>query len=125
MPDKSETDDFKIWLGEDGILCLIWEPDTNITLDMVKNVSNHIQSIAKGKTYPFLVLLDKTKGMDREAREFILNQDDYKAAAIIGISPVARVVGNMIIGFNNKSSAPTRMFADEVNARQWLEEFKT
>lgn len=124
MKKEIETPDLKMWLGEDGVFRLKYPPGTHVTLDMMKKCKEFIEVAGEGKYYPVMVFLEGTEGMDRDAREYALSQN-YPATALVGASPIARIIGNMAIGFNKKGPTPTRMFASEEEALKWLKKFKS
>jgi hypothetical protein len=120
MKDYMESPDFKVWLGDDEILRVQWVPGTNITAELAKQSADAVEVILKEKVYPFLVLLDGIKGMDREARLIYSGMGGPSAVALVGVSPIARVIGNLFIGLNKQTQVKLRMFATEEEATKWL-----
>jgi len=60
-----------------------------------------------------LVLLDGIKGLDREARLIYSNINNPGAVALVGVSPISRILGNMFIKLRQPTKAKLKMFALE------------
>ncbi len=120
MKEYKENPYFKFWLGDDNVIREQWIPGTYITLELAKLTAEPVKEILKKGTYPLLVLLDGIKGMDREARVIYSEMDGPSAVALVGVSPIARVIGNLFIGLNKSTKLPLRMFAKEEEALKWL-----
>lgn len=118
-----ETPHFKVWLGEDGIIRFRWTPGMHVTLDLAKQTEKPVARFNTKKTHPLLVFLDGTKSIDRDARICLSNMAGPSAVALVGVSPIARIIGNMFIGLNRQVTLPLRMFTTEDKAVQWLKGF--
>lgn len=74
---------------------------------------------------PTLVLMGPIAKVTRDARQVFaeseVNARLSNRVALIATHAVARIIGNFFLGFN-RSYRPTRLFADEVSALQWLRE---
>jgi hypothetical protein len=70
-----------------------------------------------------LVQLAQVKNVTRGARTFFASSRENlaiaKKVAMVGASPMARVIGNFFLGLN-KPPVPVRLFATETEAIAWL-----
>lgn len=124
MKEYQETLNFKLWLGDDDVIREKWTPGTYVTLELAKQSVEPVLAICKEKPYPLLVHLDGIKGMDRDARVYYSGLDGPSAVALVGVSPIARVIGNLFIGLNKQTTQLNlRMFAQEEEALTWLKAF--
>lgn len=90
--------------------------DAKENMDAVKQVSD-------GKKLGMLVNLSKSKGLGPEAREYYGSdavRPLYRALAIVGSSPVSRMLANMWFTIYGDKYCPTRVFATEADAIAWL-----
>ncbi|HYV45430.1 MAG TPA: STAS/SEC14 domain-containing protein [Myxococcaceae bacterium] len=69
---------------------------------------------------PLLVLAQKMERMEPEARSFFSHRGNSPTIAIVVSSPIIRVTGNFIMRMNK--STRQRMFSNEADAIQWLDE---
>ena len=70
-----------------------------------------------------LVQLARVRSVTRQARTFFASSPENLAiasrVALVGASPIARVIGNFFLGLN-KPPVPVRLFATEAEAIAWL-----
>lgn len=73
---------------------------------------------------PTLVQLGRVKSVSRGARTFFSSSKENLAiasrVAMVGVNPVARVIGNFFLGLN-RPPIPVRLFAGEEEAISWLQ----
>ena len=94
--------------------------------DAVENI-DAILRICQGKKYPLLVDLARSKGLGQEAREYYggpVARTSYTALALIGSSPISRMLGNMWFAIYGDRDAPTKIFGSEAEAIEWLKGFR-
>jgi len=115
----------KIWLGEDGVLRLIYSSGAKVTLTDVKENVVVASKIINGKRRPALTDFRGLKSMTREARVYYSGEEVAKyvnAGAVLIGSPVSKIIGNFFLGLN-KSIIPNRLFTSESAAIEWLKGF--
>ena len=115
-----ETPNFKLWLGDDGVLRLRVKPGTYITSEIAKQTAEPVVAIVREKHAPLLIYMDGLKGIDRDARLIYTGMSVPTPVALVGGSPIARVIGNYFILINKPARLQLRMFANEENAIKWL-----
>ena len=114
---------FRIWLRSDGIAQIVWVPAAVMILEDAVAAMDDISRLTGGKRCPLLVDAHDAGPMDKPARsEFVRRSDLVTAVAILVSTPLSRIMGNFFIAVS-KPVAPTRLFADEPAAVNWLREF--
>lgn len=81
-------------------------------------------AMGEARQAPTLVQLGKVKSVSRGARTFFSSSQENLAiasrVAMVGVNPVARVIGNFFLGLN-RPPIPVRLFAGEEEALIWLQ----
>lgn len=70
-----------------------------------------------------LVQLGRVKSVSRDARNFFSGPENLAVAsrvAMVGINPVARMIGNFFLGLN-RPAVPVRLFGSTEEAMVWLQ----
>lgn len=111
-------------LGEDGIVRIAWAPGTTITQDLAERSIEMVRSVSQGRDRPLLVDMDGVKTLTREARGVYGASGDMTALALVGQSPVIRVIANFALNVN-RPAVPTRFCTDFAEAETWLRGFRT
>jgi hypothetical protein len=76
-----------------------------------------------GKRVPLLVDAHDAGPQSRAARsEFVRRDDLVSAVALLGATPLSRMMGNFFIAVS-RPTMPTKLFDDESSALAWLREF--
>lgn len=111
-----------MWLGVDGIVRIVWVPGAEATLADAEECMAAYLTINGGKRRPMIVDTATMKSLAREARHYFASAEAAKVASAVGIivgTPVSRVLGNFYLGLGNPN-LPTRLFASEGEALEWL-----
>ncbi|MCK9381775.1 MAG: hypothetical protein M0P95_12030 [Sulfuritalea sp.] len=111
-----------MWLAEDGIVRIIWVPGSDVTLEDAEESMAAYLKINQGKRRPMVVDTSTMKSLARGARHYYASEQAAKAASAVGLivgTPVSRVLGNFYLGLSNPH-LPTRLFASESEALEWL-----
>jgi hypothetical protein len=111
-----------VHLRPDGILEYRYHDGVMVDLAQARQLVLHAATLVDSPR-PTLVVVDKIKGIDREARSYFAHGEDNGAvttsvALVLG-NPVARMLGNFFLGLN-KPRFPTRLFTSEADAVAWL-----
>jgi hypothetical protein len=86
---------------------------------------DEMTKLTGGKRCPLLVDAHDAGPQDRAARsEFARRGDLVSAVALLGATPLSRMMGNFFIAVS-RPMAPTKLFNDESSALAWLKEFMT
>ena len=110
---------FRVEEGQDGIVRLTWKRDLRITGDMARQAMVAVDDLNGGRQRPLLVCMARTNALDREAREHFAEKCSTSAIALLGETPVDRLLATFTLGHGG-APAPTRFFTDESDAIAWL-----
>lgn len=116
----------KIYQQEPGIVQVLVLPGAIQTLADAKENMQAQARLTAGQRHALFVDMRQIQSQDREAREYYAGPESaqiLKAVAILIGSPMSRVIGNFMLGFN-RSTLPTRLFTSEDEALSWLRSFK-
>jgi hypothetical protein len=112
----------RVWLGEDGVVRIIWSPGAEATLDDAKETMAAYLQINKGRRLPILVDTTVMKSFARDARKYYAGEEAANVACAVAImvgTPVSMVLGNFYLGVSNPH-LPSRLFSSENEALEWL-----
>jgi hypothetical protein len=106
-------------LGADGIIHLVWKPGIVLDGDDVHAAMARVNEVTDGSEYPMLVDMGKTKAVTRQARSVFRIACAASRIALLGSSPVDRVIANFTIE-RQTLPCPTRFFTSRHEALSWL-----
>ena len=112
----------RLWLGDDGIVRIIWGPGAEVTLEDARESMAAYLKINEGRKRPLLVDTKTMKSLARGARQFYAGEEAAQVASAVALivdTPVSKVLGNFYLGISNPL-LPTRLFTSEDEALQWL-----
>jgi hypothetical protein len=110
---------FSISEGHDGIVRLIWKKNLRITGGMAKQAMLAVDDLNGERSRPLLVYMARTNALDREAREHFAEKCSISAIALVGETPVDRLLATFTLGHGG-ARAPTKYFTEENDAIAWL-----
>lgn len=120
-----ENDYGFFWFSQ-GMLCAEYKPIV-VDKEVVSVMISARLTMCKGVTYPALVDGRKVKYWTRESRIYSFKHDqavtNISAFAILNDSPMGNAVVNWVSRFID-TQVPVKLFADEMKALQWLEQYK-
>ena len=121
---KVDTPFISFWMDEDGFLCCRYAEDLHLSLDVAVSVVESRIFFAKGNSYPLLIDMRGIKSTTKKARQYMatIGATLVKAGALITGSALNRTLGNIFLTID-KPLVPTKLFTDEVSARQWLKQY--
>jgi len=108
----------------DGTIVLRFHPGSRLDIGLTVEVVRAHVELSQGQKRPVLADVRGLVSVDRASRELAASADAVAATmrmAIIVGNPVTRTLGNFFIRVTSPSY-PTRLFADERLARDWLRE---
>ena len=103
-----------------GILHLEWEKDCTITADDAKAAMVAVNDLAEAEGHPMLVDMETTRTVTRDARAVFATPCAASRIALLGSSPVDRMIANFFLGVNSPP-CPTRFFTSRHMAVAWLQ----
>lgn len=114
----------KIWLGEDGILRILFYPKTEIDIVKAREVGAALVDVCAGKRRLVFADARNIKSISREAREYWATDEATKWSIAVATlyTPVLKVLAGFYLKFN-KPPFPIRFFTSETDAIAWLQGF--
>jgi hypothetical protein len=119
--DDGEDGAHRFHLDEcpDGIVRLTWDRDLCVTAEMAKRAMAAVDGVNAGRRRPLLVRMARTTALDRAAREQFAEKTSVSAIALLGETPVDRLLAASTVG-RSVMKAPAAYFTDEHDAVAWL-----
>ena len=103
-------------------LVLVLPPGEVVNGAMALAAAEKIERLAGAHKLPLLLILSGVESITRSARDVFSAARSLSAAAVIGVSPVDRVIANFLLG-GDTQPCPTRYFSREADALRWLKRF--
>ncbi|MFC9333803.1 STAS/SEC14 domain-containing protein [Arthrobacter sp. NPDC057009] len=110
---------FDLQLDAEGVLRLTWARDASITEADAEAAMEQVNVLCGESRHPMIVDMATTADVSRGARAVFGRPCQASRIALLGSSPVDRVLANFILGIN-KTPCPTRFFTDRTEALSWL-----
>ncbi len=107
-------------LRPDGVIHLIWEPKVRIELQDAEAAMAAVNRIAGDGSYPMLVDMATTEDVTRAARSVFSIPCAANRIALLGASPVDRIIANFFLGVHIPP-CPTRFFTSRTESMKWLQ----
>ena len=110
---------FNLELDAEGVLRLTWARDASITEADAEAAMEQVNVLCGDSRYPMIVDMATTADVSRGARAVFGRPCRASRIALLGSSPVDRVLANFFLGLN-KLPCPTKFFTSEAEALSWL-----
>lgn len=108
--------------SEQGHLALLLPPGGIINGSMAVGFADTIERLAAAGSLPLLITLTGVESISRSARDVFSATRSLTAVAVVGVSPVDRVIANFLLG-GEVQPCPTRYFTSESDALKWLSRY--
>jgi hypothetical protein len=108
-----------VTLENQEIIHLLWKPKVRIEASDAKAAMAAVNSVAQDLEYPMLVDMTTTESLGRQARSVFTTRCAASRIALLGTSPVDRILANWSLGIQNLP-CPTRFFTSKTEAMTWL-----
>jgi hypothetical protein len=106
-------------LGTDGIIHVIWKPKGTIEAADALGALAAVNDVCGGSEHPMLVDTAFTESVSRDARSVFTTPCAATRIALLGSSPVDRLIANFFLGVH-KPACPSRFFTSRNEAMVWL-----
>lgn len=106
-------------LRGDGIIHLIWNPSVRLEIQDARAAMTAVNKVAGEVEYPMLVDMATTEDVTRGARSIFSIPCAANRIALLGTSPVDRVLANFFLGVHIPP-CPTRFFTSRAESMAWL-----
>jgi len=113
-----------VGLEPPGLIHLVWDPNVRIEEADAQAAMAAVNDIAGAAEYPLLVDMANTASVSRKARAVFSIPCAASRIALLGASPVDRVLANFFLGVHIPP-CPTRFFTSRAEAMRWLMDDKT
>jgi hypothetical protein len=117
QPGESVAGDLSL---EGGVLYLRWPRGAVISEADAESAMSRVNELCGESRHPMLVDMATTEKVSRGARAVFGRPCQASRIALLGASPVDKVMANFILGIN-KLPCPTRFFTSREEAVTWLE----
>lgn len=101
-----------------GWIHLVWDPQVRIEEEDAMAAMAAVNEIADGGEYPLLVDMATTASVSRKARAVFSIPCAASRIALLGSSPVDRLLANFFLGVHIPP-CPTRFFTSRDDALSW------
>ena len=108
-------------IDDEGFIRLLWPVGAKITGPSAQGAFDEVNRISADTRRPMLVDMATTKSVAREARAVFGRPSAASRIALLGKSPVDRVIANFTLGVS-EVPCPTRFFTDREKAMAFLRE---
>ncbi|WP_457973838.1 DUF7793 family protein [Arthrobacter sp. D1-17] len=112
---------FDLVLDDGGFLRLTWARGASITAADAEAAMAKVNALSGTSRLPMLVDMATTSDVSRGARAVFGRPCQASRIALLGTSPVDRVLANFFLGIH-KVPCPTKFFTSEPDALAWLNE---
>jgi hypothetical protein len=108
-------------LAEDGIVEVTLPPNSVVRSPEAQAAAAAVRGFADGRRLPVLLIVTGVLSVTNDARLAYTNSVAVSACALLGESPVDRVIAHYLLRAK-PSSLPAQFFTSEAEARRWLSE---
>jgi hypothetical protein len=103
---------------EDGLLRLRWAPGIDIGEEAAEEAMARVNALSGRNRHPMIVDMAAVRSVHPKARAVFGRPCAASRIALLGSSPVDKVIANFILGVS-KLPCPTRFFTSEAQAEAW------
>ncbi|MBG6183648.1 hypothetical protein IWX65_001610 [Arthrobacter sp. CAN_A214] len=106
-------------LRADGIVHLTWIRGVRIEEQDARAAMKAVDALCQDDSHPMLVDMETTEAVSRSARSVFSIPCAASRIALLGKSPVDRLLANFFLGVHTPP-CPTRFFTSRADATAWL-----
>jgi hypothetical protein len=119
LEPRTEGDGPTIERLDDELVGIILNPGARITAANISSIRNRLITVFNGRPSGLLLHLAGAAVIEREAMTLYTQAITVTALAIVGHSPVDRVVAHRLLG-KTSPQCPSRYFTERHEALEWL-----
>jgi len=119
-PEAVDGGKGSVLMRDDGLVHLRWEPGITIEVNDARAAMAKVNEVCQGTPHPMLVDMAAVTSVTREARGVWSIPCSASRIALLGRSPVDRVLANFFLGVHIPP-CPTRFFTSRAEAMDWLD----
>ncbi len=117
------NDDVIVTIDDLDIIRLKWTEGMTISEESARRGWNFVNQISADRKRPMIVDMSMTAKVTREARTVFLDPSQASIIALLGRSPVDRVIANFVLGVSNMP-CPTKFFTSLTAAIDWVHDIR-
>jgi hypothetical protein len=122
VSEPSEVSPYEsLTIDREGVVILVWPRGAQITGAAAQQAFDDVNTLCGVVRRPMLVDMATTKSVARGARAVFGQPCAASRIALLGRSPVDRVIANFTLGVS-EVPCPTRFFTDRARAMSFLRE---
>jgi hypothetical protein len=114
------ADNVSVDLVDDGIVRIALKPRARMTAEDGSQARENLLALTGGKPSVVLLQITGVGSISREAVSFYSESTTVRAFAVLGSTPVDRVIGHGLLGLPRPYKCPTEFFTDTQEAMRWL-----
>ncbi|MEO3931794.1 STAS/SEC14 domain-containing protein [Micrococcaceae bacterium Sec7.4] len=118
-PETVDGGKGSVELRDDGLIHLQWLPGIAIDVEDARAAMAKVNEVCQSQGRPMLVDMAEVASVSREARGIWSIPCSASRIALLGRSPVDRVLANFFLGVH-VPPCPTRFFTSRTEATDWL-----
>jgi hypothetical protein len=107
---------------ESGIVQVTLPPNEEIAGAEARVAGTAVRALANGKRVPVMLVITGIVGLTLEARQVYFSSTAVSAFALVGESPVDRVIAHYLLR-SRTETVPARFFTSEAEAVEWLGQY--
>jgi hypothetical protein len=119
-PERLENDRVSVHIDGDDVIRLKWTEGITITEADARTAAVFVNRVSSDRRRPMIVDMAETAAVSRQARTVFLEPGAASIIALLGRSPVDRVIANFVLGVSNLPTL-TKFFTSESAALDWLQ----
>lgn len=108
-------------VDDSGVVRASWGFCRTVDEDLARDAVRALDEFVGEHPHPLYIDVDGVLNVTRGAREAFARASSASRVALVGRSPVARMVANFVLGAN-PLPVPARFFTSEPAAMAWLHE---
>lgn len=116
---RSPAGRIAVHLAEDGIVEVTLPPNGIVRVQEARAAAATVRAMAAGRRLPVLLTVTGVQSVTNEARQTYSDSVAVSAFALLGESPVDRVIAHYLLRVKS-DSIPARFFTSGLEAREWL-----
>lgn len=120
--DGREAEPIEVRVIEPGIIEVLLPPNQEIEGREARVAGAAVRVLANGRRIPVLLVITGVVGFSMEARHAFTGSIAASAFAVVGESPVDRVIAHYLLR-SGTEAIPAQFFTSESEAVQWLGQY--
>lgn len=109
---------FTLSVDASGLVRLTWAAGMRVSAAQARESMDAVDELNAGRSRPLLVEM-RGAGIERDARLVFTRDVSVSRIALLGATPVDRVVANFALSLS-RMVMPIRFFSSEADALEWL-----